>query len=128
MEQDQQIVFGPLRFDRTTQCLWYGVREIRFRPSTRAVVRYLVEHPGRVMTRQELAQHVWSGRHVSQNVLRVCIWEIRQALDDQGDAPRYIEPEPGWSPAFPGKSVLFPAQAGQLNDPASAVQACTGLQ
>jgi DNA-binding winged helix-turn-helix (wHTH) protein/predicted ATPase len=91
MEQDQQIVFGPFRFDRTTQCLWHGVREIRLRPRTRAVLRYLVEHAGRVIARQELAQHVWKETHVSQSVLRVCIWELRQALDDQGNTPQYIE-------------------------------------
>jgi hypothetical protein len=37
-----------------------------------------------------------------------CSWERH--------APAWL-PEPGWSPAFPGKSALFPAQVGQLNDP-----------
>ena len=91
MEPDQQIVFGPFCFDRTTQRLWQGPREIRLRARTRAVLRYLLEHPGRVIGRQEFAQHVWGGTHVTRSVLRVCIWEIRQALGDSGATPHYIE-------------------------------------
>jgi len=34
MEPEQQIVFGPFRFDRTTQHLWQGQREIRLRAKT----------------------------------------------------------------------------------------------
>jgi predicted ATPase len=50
-----------------------------------------VEHPGRVIARQEFAQHVWAEAHVSQSVLRVCIWELRQALGESGGTPHYIE-------------------------------------
>jgi DNA-binding winged helix-turn-helix (wHTH) protein len=55
------------------------------------VLRYLLEHPGRVIPREEFAQHVWAGTHVSKTALRVCIWEIRQALGDQTTTPQYIE-------------------------------------
>jgi DNA-binding winged helix-turn-helix (wHTH) protein len=91
VEPDQQIVFGPFCFGRTTQRLWQGPREIRLRARTWAVLRYLLDHPGRVIGRQEFAQHVWGETHVTLSVLRVCIWEIRQALGDSGAAPHYIE-------------------------------------
>lgn len=91
MELAQQIIFGPFRFDRATQCLWQGARAIRLRAKTLAVLRYLLEHPGRVIARQEFAQHVWGGTHVTPSVLRVCIWELRQALGDAGATPHYIE-------------------------------------
>src|SRR5882672_7275807 len=91
MEPEQQIVFGPFRFDRTTQHLWQGQREIRLRAKTLGVLQYLLEHPGRVITRQEFAQDVWVRTHVTRSVLRVCIWELRQALGDSGATPHYIE-------------------------------------
>ena len=91
MEQDQQIVFGPFRFDRTTHGLWHGARALHLRARTQTVLQYLLEHPGRVIARQEFAQHVWAETHVSLSVLRVCIWELRQALGDQGATPQYIE-------------------------------------
>ena len=82
----------PLCFDRTTQRLWQGPREIRLRARTRAVLRYLLEHPGRVIGREEFAQHVWGGTHVTRSVLRVCIWEIRQALGIGGRRPTILRP------------------------------------
>ena len=91
MEQDQQILFGPFRFDRTLQRLWQGSRDIRIRSKTLAVLQYLLASPGRVIPRQEFAQHVWGQTHVTRSVLRVCIWELRQALGDAGPTPQYIE-------------------------------------
>ena len=43
------------------------------------------------MTKAELRQHVWAGTHVTDTVLRVCIRDIRAALDDAAAAPRYLE-------------------------------------
>lgn len=91
MELQQQIAFGPFRFDRATQRLWQGNQEIRLRARTRAVLQYLVEHPWRIISRQELEQHVWVGTHVTQSVLRVSIRELRQALGDSEGMPQYIE-------------------------------------
>jgi DNA-binding winged helix-turn-helix (wHTH) protein/predicted ATPase len=91
MEQGQPVAFGPFRFDVLTERLWQGEREIVLRARARAVLRYFVAHPGRLIAREEFAQHVWGGTHVSKTALRVCIWEIRQALDDQAAIPQYIE-------------------------------------
>ena len=71
MASDQQIIFGPFRFDQTTQRLWQGPREIRLRARTMAVLQYLLAHPGRLIAQQEFAQQVWVGTHVTRSVLRV---------------------------------------------------------
>jgi DNA-binding winged helix-turn-helix (wHTH) protein len=55
------------------------------------MLRYLVEHAGRLVTKTELRQHVWAGTHVNDTVLRVCVHEIRAALRDAAAAPRYLE-------------------------------------
>ena len=60
--------------------LWRGNQAIALRPQSLAMLRYLVEHPGRLVTKAELRQHVWAGTHVSDTVLRVSVHEIRQAL------------------------------------------------
>jgi DNA-binding winged helix-turn-helix (wHTH) protein len=80
MEQAQPLAFGPFHFDLTTERLQRGARAIPIRARARAVLRYLLAHPGRVIPREEFAQHVWAGTHVSKTALRVCIWELRQAL------------------------------------------------
>jgi hypothetical protein len=55
------------------------------------MLRYLVAHPGRLVTKAEVQQHVWAGTHISDSVLRASVQEIRQALGDAAVAPRYLE-------------------------------------
>jgi hypothetical protein len=54
------------------------------------MLRYLVAHPGRLVSKAELRQHVWAGVHVTDTVLRVCAHEIRAALGDAAAAPQYL--------------------------------------
>jgi DNA-binding winged helix-turn-helix (wHTH) protein len=51
------------------------------------MLRYLVEHPARLVTKAELLQHVWAGTHVTDTVLRASVKEIRAALGDLAAAP-----------------------------------------
>jgi len=91
MEHQYRLVFGPFCLDATHGRLWRGEHVIALRPRSLAVLRYLAEHPGRLVTKAELQQQVWAGTHVSASVLRVSITEIRAALGDSATAPRYVE-------------------------------------
>ena len=93
MESEPHIAFGPFRLGlETPQArLWRGEQALTLRARSLAVLRYLVEHPGRLVTKAELRQHVWAGMHVTDTVLRVCIRDIRVALDDAAAAPQYLE-------------------------------------
>jgi predicted ATPase len=55
------------------------------------MLRYLLAHAGRLVTKAELRQHVWGGTHVTDTVLRVSVQEIRTALGDTAAAPQYLE-------------------------------------
>jgi predicted ATPase len=55
------------------------------------MLQYFAEHPGRLVTKAELRQHLWAGTHVTDTVLRVCIREIRAALGDVAEAPQYLQ-------------------------------------
>src|SRR5262245_43375446 len=91
MTQEHHLTFGPFRLETTQARLWCGEQAIPLRPRTCAVLRYLAEHPGRLVTKAELLQHVWAGTHVTDTVLRVCIREIRGALGDAAEAPQYLQ-------------------------------------
>jgi predicted ATPase/DNA-binding winged helix-turn-helix (wHTH) protein len=104
------IVFGPFRVQPRPARLWHGEQIIPLRPRALAVLSYLAQHPGRVVTKEELRQHVWRGTHITDTVLRVCIRDIRTALDDRAAAPQYVETVGGqgyrfcdrdWSGPFP---------------------------
>jgi DNA-binding winged helix-turn-helix (wHTH) protein len=91
MEQEHFLVFDAFRLETTSGRLWRGDQVIALRRRSLAVLRYLVEHPGRLVTKAELRQHVWGGTHVTDTVLRVSVREIRAALGDAAAAPRYLE-------------------------------------
>jgi predicted ATPase len=91
MEHAHHIAFGPFCLDVTHGRLWRGEQVIHLRPRSLAMLRYLVEHPARLVTKAELRQHVWAGTHVTDTVLRASVKDIRAALGDVAAAPHYLE-------------------------------------
>lgn len=89
--QNKQISFGPFRFDEINECLWRGSRAIPLRPKPFSVLKYLIEHPAILVTKQQLLHDVWPGTYVSDSVLKDCIRQLRQALDDDAKSPQFIE-------------------------------------
>jgi predicted ATPase len=80
-----------LRVDPGNVCVWRGTKAIRLTPKAFAVLWYLVEHPGRVITKDELFETVWPGTVVSEGALTVCMSALRKALGDTAQAPQFIE-------------------------------------
>ena len=91
MEQTQALTFDAFRLESPPGGLCRGDTVIALRPRSLAVLQYLVEHPGRLLTKAELRQQVWAGTHVTDIVLRVSIREIRAALGDSATTPHYVE-------------------------------------
>jgi predicted ATPase len=91
MESEYPLTFGPFHVDGPQGGLWQGEQAIALRPQSLALLRYLVAHPGRLVTKAELRRHVWADTHVADTALRVVVHEIRQALGDVAAAPRYLE-------------------------------------
>lgn len=94
MSRTRDITFELFRLDLTDERLWRGSQEIPLRPKTFAVLRFLLGRPGRLITKEELHDAVWTNTSVSDAVLLVCIRELRKALGDQVEAPQFIETVP----------------------------------
>ena len=62
MEQEHSLVFDAFRLETTAGRLWRGDQVMALRRRSLAVLRYLVEHPGRLVTKAELRKHVGGGR------------------------------------------------------------------
>ena len=98
------------------------------------VLRYLIEHRGRVVEKAELFERVWQERFVSDNALTRAVADIRQALRDSATAPRYIKtvPKRGYhfvadvrdgsesGPSHASDLCAPPAPAGQAEEPPAA--------
>jgi len=94
--------FGSFRLDTVNQCLWHNDDRISLAPKVFAVLLYLVEHPGRLVTQDELLGAVWPDTFVQPEVLRKYILELRKALGDSAKDPLYIE-------TFPKRGYQFVA-------------------
>ena len=85
------ITFGPFRLDSTNRRLHHGEQLVPLRPKTFAVLEHLTRRPGHLVTKEHLLAAVWPDTAVTDTVLKVCIREIRDALGDDPESPRYIE-------------------------------------
>src|SRR6188474_2094426 len=87
---DRVLTFGRYRLD-PRRGLKSGAREIRLTPKALALLSFLAERPGEVITKEELFGAVWPEVAVGDAALVTCIQELRKALRDDARRPRYIE-------------------------------------
>lgn len=90
-QEQKQLLFGPFRLDITNECLWRERKETRLHPKAFALLRYLVEHAGQLVTKVNLLQSIWPDVYVTEAVLSVYMAEIRKALGDDPKHPEYIK-------------------------------------
>lgn len=101
--------------DRDNETLLRDGQEIQLRPKLYAVLRYLIEHPNRLLTHRELLSEVWSGVYVSPEIIKSYVRDLRKLLDDDARAPRFIETKHGRGYRFIGKiEVLTRRQESRL--------------
>jgi TolB-like protein/Flp pilus assembly protein TadD len=88
---EQARSFLPFRLDLANEQLWREEQLITLRPKTFAILRYLAENPQRLVTKDELLHAIWGETLVSEDGLRDYLREIRQALGDDAEAPRFVQ-------------------------------------
>jgi predicted ATPase/DNA-binding winged helix-turn-helix (wHTH) protein len=71
------------------------------------ILIYLAERPGKVITKQELIDHVWSDVTVEEGSIRVHVAAIRKALGDGQFGNRYIANIKGRGYSFVGTVVTL---------------------
>jgi DNA-binding winged helix-turn-helix (wHTH) protein len=81
----------PVRIEAENEWAWCGARRLTLTPRAFAVLRHLVEHRGRLVTKQELLTTIWRDTIVSDAALASGIRDLRKALGDSSGAPRYIQ-------------------------------------
>src|SRR5262249_18281818 len=85
------LVFSSFRLDLRGGRLIRDGAVIPLRPKTWAVLLYLPERPGVLVTRDELLGALWPGVAVTPDTLTKSIGELRVVLQDDSRTPRCIE-------------------------------------
>jgi Tol biopolymer transport system component/DNA-binding winged helix-turn-helix (wHTH) protein len=94
--QTRQIYrFGRYSLDATTKVVLRDGEPVRLARKAVETLLVLVEHPGQVLTKEELIAEIWQGRVVDEANLMQNIAVVRRALSLQPGQPGYIETFPG---------------------------------
>ena len=86
--------FEVFRLDVSNGCVWREGTQIALPPKPFAVLRYLVDNPGRLVTHDELLDALWPETYVQPQVLRTYVLELRKVLGDDAGDPRFIQTLP----------------------------------
>lgn len=111
-----RVRFERFELDLGTGELWRDGEAVRVQQQPARVLSFLVRQPGRLVTREELRRHLW-GEDVFvdfQRGLNFCIMQIRAALDDDAETPRFVEtlPRRGYRFVAPVETVEEATTAG----------------
>ena len=83
--------FGDFTIDRADERLIGPQGPVKIGNKAFQVLAMLIDHEGRLLTKDALFSSVWDGMIVSESSLTSVIKELRRALGDDPRAPRYIE-------------------------------------
>lgn len=88
--------FGVFEFDAPAGELRRQGRVVRIEPQPARALTLLLSRPGQLITRDELRTHLWDdGTHVDfDRGIAYCIGQVRAALGDTAENPRFVETLP----------------------------------
>ncbi len=92
--------------------------ETRLEPKVMAVLVHLANHPGQVVTRQQLLEEVWARTHVGEAVLTRAVSLLRRTIGDEPGAPCRIE-------TIPKKGYRLVGPVERARSPATRSRPCT---
>lgn len=83
--------FGDFTLDADRFELRSQDRAIEIEPRALNLLFFLCENRARAISKDELIEHVWEGRIVSDAAISTCLKSARKALGDTGQSQRFIQ-------------------------------------
>jgi Tol biopolymer transport system component/DNA-binding winged helix-turn-helix (wHTH) protein len=97
--------FGPFRLDLQTGELFQNGDKVPLQDQPFQILKMLLEHPGEVISREEIRKTLWSDDTIVEfdNSVHAAIKKLRLALGDSAESPVYVEtlPRKGYRFIFP---------------------------
>jgi TolB-like protein/DNA-binding winged helix-turn-helix (wHTH) protein/Flp pilus assembly protein TadD len=101
--------FGLFELDLRSGELWKQGRKVRLEGQPVQILICLLEHSGKLVTREELRERLWpADTYVNfEHGLNAAVKRLRRALNDSADNPRFVEtlPRRGYRFLAPVESV-----------------------
>jgi len=116
---DRIYKFAEFELSLADGCLRSNAASVRLQEKPLQLLTTLLDHPQRLVTRQQLRERMWDSRTVVdyEPGINVAVKKVRDALGDNADSPRFIE-----TVARKGYRFLVPVEvvSSPVDDPAGA--------
>src|SRR5689334_21659888 len=122
MDAERLLRFESFELDVRSRELRKGRERIRLQEQPFEILRLMLERPGDVVTREEMARRLWpDGTFVDfEHSLNAAVKRLRAALGDDADNPKFVETLPRRGYRF---IALLREHAGSTNGSQGAAQA-----
>lgn len=117
-EEHRTYSFGDFTLDVDRGALLHADDEIKLRPQSFEVLRYLLEHHGRLISKDELLDSVWGHKAVTDDSITQCLIEVRRAIRDTSQKMIVTVPKRGY---------IFDLQVLESSDSVEASSAPAGV-
>lgn len=88
---EKELTFSDVRMDLAAHKVWRGDKEIHLSPTEFSLLQYLMEHPGRVFSREQLLDSVWGHDiYVELRTVDVHIRRLRKGLNPNDNQQELI--------------------------------------
>jgi DNA-binding winged helix-turn-helix (wHTH) protein len=78
--------FGPFLYDPLGRRLLHDGSEIKLAHKSRELLLLFLENPGRLLTRENITDRIWSDVAVTDDALRFQVSELRKAFGEEGES------------------------------------------
>lgn len=98
-----RLRLGDLTFDSGARQLLRGHDEIHLSPKAFELLRILIEHRPRALSKHELHESLWPATYVTEGNLATLVGEVREAIGDTARQPRFVRTAHRFGYAFCGE-------------------------
>ncbi len=104
------LQFGAFHLAQGVELLYRGGDVVALEPRAVRVLRYLVEHNDRVLSKEELLEEVWPDVFTTDGVLKKAVSQIRRTIGDDAEQSRFIA-------TYHGRGYRFIAPVTRVGTP-----------
>ncbi len=110
--QEREVYcFGRFWLSPSRHALYLGEAQIPLTPKSFEVLLYLIENPGRLVTKEELLHAVWADAYIEEANLAQHIFRLRKAFESEPLAENLIRTLPGRGYQFTAEVTTAPLPA-----------------
>ncbi|MEG0775145.1 response regulator transcription factor [Clostridium sp.] len=85
------MINGPFKFDINSYKFYKNDEEIKLSSKEIKLIKFFMEHPNQVFSKEQLYQNVWNDNAVDDNSIMVYMKYLRNKIEDVPSKPKYIK-------------------------------------